>query len=239
MFQSEIPSVNVAQMRQVDDLAENEFHLALLQMMENAGRGLARLSRQRFLEGTVMEKRVVILAGPGGNGGGGLAAARRLHIWGAEVNVILGTGYDKLAPVPSHQYQALQSMGVQIAQAPADLPPSDLILDALLGYSAKGAPREPMAGLILQANAASAPILALDIPTGLNPETGRANEPAVRAAATMTLALPKTGLLKDEARTYVGELWLADISIPPALYGKMGIRVPVMFSQDDLVQLSS
>jgi NAD(P)H-hydrate epimerase len=117
-------------------------------------------------------------------------------------------------------------------------PEADVILDALLGYSASGAPRPPLDQLVRSANKSGTPILALDIPTGLDPDNGRPSDPTIRAAATLTLALPKAGLLADGARDYVGELWLADLGIPPSLYGELGLEVPAdLFSKDDIIRL--
>ena len=82
-----LPHLTEAQMREVDRLAVEGYGILLLQMMENAGRGLARLARERFLGGKAGGRRVTVLSGPGGNGGGGLVAARRLAGWGANVHV--------------------------------------------------------------------------------------------------------------------------------------------------------
>ncbi|MEO0603194.1 MAG: NAD(P)H-hydrate epimerase, partial [Myxococcota bacterium] len=84
-----LPWLTTDQMREVDRLMIEVFHIELVQMMENAGRGLARVARQRFLDGDPTGRRVVVLAGPGGNGGGALVAARRLHGWGAHVEIAL------------------------------------------------------------------------------------------------------------------------------------------------------
>ena len=84
-----IPYVTSDQMREVDRLMIEEYGILLMQMMENAGRQLAHLARQRFMDGDPVGKTVLVLAGAGGNGGGGLVAARRLHSWGAHVIVYL------------------------------------------------------------------------------------------------------------------------------------------------------
>ena len=238
MSDLQIPFVTADQMRRVDDLAENEFFLELKQMMENAGRGLARLSRERFLNGDVRSKKVLILAGPGGNGGGGMAAARRLHVWGANPIIILGASEEKLAPVPRHQLRALKKIGVPILEAQSAFPEAELILDALLGYSVKGSPRPPMDQLVSSANRAPQPILSLDLPTGLDPDSGLPAHPAIEATATMTLALPKAGLREPAGLENVGELWLADISIPPELYLRMGLEVGPIFAEDDLIRIN-
>ncbi len=237
METNEIPCLTAAQMREVDRLAMEEFHLDLLQMMENAGRALARLARDEFLGGSALGRSVLVLAGRGGNGGGGLAAARRLHAWGAKVEVILGADANSLKDAPAHQLRALRSISVPVLPPGADLPAADLILDAMLGYSLRGAPRDPIAGMIAAANAGAAPILALDLPSGLDPDAGLPGDPTVRAAATLTLALPKAGLLAEDAREHVGDLWLADIGIAPELYRRLGLHVPPIFAEDDLLRL--
>ncbi len=233
-------SVTVDQMREVDRLMVEEMGISLLQMMENAGRALAEQAR-RMLGGDVGGHRIKVLAGPGGNGGGGLAAARRLSIWGAQVFVVLGQTRDAIQGVPAQQLAALDRMQVQI-HGPQQIGAndglaSDLILDALIGYSLRGAPREPMAALIRQANASGTPVLALDIPSGLDADTGQPSDPTIRAAATVTLALPKVGLLGPPAREWTGDLYLADISVPATVYRRLGLAVGAIFRRGDLVPL--
>jgi NAD(P)H-hydrate epimerase len=227
-------------MREIDRLMVEELGIVLLQMMENAGRALAHQARS-MLGGDPRGRLVVVLAGSGGNGGGGLAAARRLSTWGADVRVILGQQRARLAGVPAHQLAALERMAVPVhdpaeMSAVAALPgQAQLILDALIGYSLNGAPREPIAALIRAANAAAAPILALDIPSGMHGDSGEAYEPTIRAAATLTLALPKVGLLQPAASAWVGELFLADISVPEAVYHRLGLHVGPIFARSDIV----
>jgi NAD(P)H-hydrate epimerase len=112
----------------------------------------------------------------------------------------------------------------------------DLIVDALIGYSLTGDPAEPFACLIRWANAQPAPVLSLDTPSGLDVTTGVPARPCVRATATLTLALPKTGL--PGARE-AGHLYLADISVPPLLYRRMAIEVGDLFGDASIVPLES
>lgn len=114
-----------------------------------------------------------------------------------------------------------------------------IILDALIGYSLVGAPREPAGSLIRAANASGVPIVALDVPSGLDADSGEPREPTIRAASTLTLALPKTGLRRPEARPFVGELFLADISVPEAVYARLGLRVGSIFARSDVVPVPS
>jgi NAD(P)H-hydrate epimerase len=209
-----------------------------VQMMENAGRNLAHLARERFLGGDPRGKRVIVLAGTGGNGGGGLVAARRLHNWGAQVAVSLAKPATDYRGVPAQQLGILQLMGTALLETGADLPQTcELILDALIGYSLSGAPCGETATLIQWANEQDAPILSLDTPSGLDTTSGQAYPPIIRAAATLTLALPKTGLLVPDAVPYVGDLYLADISIPPGLYASLGISIPFLFAEDDIIPI--
>jgi NAD(P)H-hydrate epimerase len=211
-------------------------------MMENAGRTLAAQARQ-MLGNDIHGRHIAVLVGRGGNGGGGLAAVRRLFNWGADVSVILGQDAGELQGAPAHQLAILRHMGVPVhdpGQTGPDmsvLGSADLILDALIGYSLRGAPREPIASLIRAATAAGPPVLALDLPSGLDGDLGEASEPTIRAAATLTLALPKAGLVRPAARVWVGDLYLADISVPEVVYGRLGLHVGPIFAQADIVRV--
>jgi NAD(P)H-hydrate epimerase len=234
-----VQAVTAAQMREVDRIMVEDLGISLLQMMENAGRAFAELTRIQ-LSG-LNHRRVVVLAGRGGNGGGGMAAARRLAIWGAEVRVVLAHPAAALAEVPAHQLASLRSMGVPIhgpAEAASLVYDADVVLDALLGYSLEGPPRKPEAGLIRAANSYEVPIFALDLPSGLDPDRGVPHDPTIRATCTMTLALPKVGLLRPEAAMSVGELWLADISVPASAYAGFDINPGPLFAESDLIRIA-
>ena len=249
---SSLPVLSVAQMREVDRQMEEEYGILLVQMMENAGRSLADLAQAR-LGGSITGIPVLVLAGKGNNGGGGLVAARHLANRGAEVQVVTARGAiargaiaspsDAFGDFPAHQLQSLLSMGVSVTPAGDgwELPSADLVLDALIGYSLDGAPRGELADLIRLANSHPAAILALDVPSGLDADTGQAFTPCIRAAATLALALPKTGLLagpRDIVRLHVGDLFLADISVPSALYAGLGIEAPPLFADGPILHLT-
>ncbi len=235
-----IPSISMQQMVEVDRAMIEDYGIDLMQMMENAGRNLAHLARQRFLDGNPVGKRVTILAGNGGNGGGALVSARRLHNWGAQVQVVLAQPRKAMKSVPAHQYDILNRMRVTTQQAYEleRVLPMDLIIDGVIGYSLSGSPRGSAAELIRWANAQGAPILALDTPSGLDVTTGEAYDPTIRATATMTLALPKHGLLAAQSLEFVGELYLADISVPTELYQSpaIGVLVGILFAADDIIR---
>jgi NAD(P)H-hydrate epimerase len=233
-----IPALTTDQMRKVDRLMIEEYHIDLLQMMENAGRNLALLA-VRMLDGDVADRSVVVLAGRGNNGGGGLVAARHLLNWGAWVQLLLTHRPEEYSGVAAHQLSILQAMDAPLAWAEEgwELPPADLIIDAVIDYGLQGNPSGAAANLIALANSSVAPILSLDVPSGLDATTGQLYSPHIVAAATMTLALPKTGLRSPATRAAVGQLYLADIGVPPALYGRLGLDVPPLFAMDTIVPL--
>jgi NAD(P)H-hydrate epimerase len=238
----EVPYLETAQMIEVDRAMVEDIKIELIQMMANAGRCLAHVARDRFLGGDPRGKSVVLLAGTGGNGGGALVCARRLHNYGAIVSVVKTRPDEDFAPVSAHQLKILRRMQVPVEEAhrAAEAGAPDLIVDGLLGYSLKGAPRGAARDLIHWANANNSPILALDVPSGVDPTTGTVYDPAIEATATMTLALPKKGLRASGAEEHVGELYLADIGVPPSLYSApaIGLKVAHIFARSDIIRLT-
>ncbi|MBN1666798.1 MAG: NAD(P)H-hydrate epimerase [Anaerolineales bacterium] len=234
----QIPHITTQQMVEVDRLMIEEYGIQLIQMMENAGRNLAELSR-RMLGGEVRGKRIALLCGAGNNGGGGMVAARHLHNWGAEIVLKVLPGEEKLKNVPAHQFHILEKMGI-LDWENIDLDSVDLVIDAMIGYGLTGDPREPIADWIQRLNDADRPVLALDTPSGLDTTTGIPGNPCVRATATMTLALPKSGLMTTQAKPFVGALYLADIGVPPELYAapSLGLNIGHIFIQDTIESIA-
>ena len=238
-----IPHLTTEQMIEVDRLMIDEYHIELIQMMENAGRCLALIARDSFFSGNPIGKQVMVLAGTGGNGGGTMVAARRLQAWGANIQVFV-TNPGKMTPIPGHQMDILQRMNIPILninQLPKikDAKNVDLILDGIIGYSLTGNPHGPAKAMIEWANAHPAPILALDTPSGISLTTGTIYEPAIRAEATLTLALPKAGLFAKQVIPLRGNLFLGDISVPPDLYARPSLDLVVgpIFAESDVVAL--
>jgi len=226
-------------MFEVDRIMVDELGIDLVQMMELAGRALARVARVRFLAGDARGKSVAILAGAGGNGGGALVCARDLLNWGAEVHCALVRPVSHYGGVPAHQAKILGHMGHRLDEAHSEMPPKrvDLVIDGLIGYSLAGAPHGRLATLIRWANEAEAPVLSLDVPSGVDATTGQAHDPAVHATATLTLALPKQGFTNRAAKGYVGELYLADIGVPPSVYPRLALAIESPFGESDIVKI--
>jgi len=227
--------VTAEEMRKMDNATIQEFHVDVLMLMENAGRATAALAKQMLRE-TTFGKRVACLVGGGNNGGDGMVAARHLANWGAEVNVIVATTKDRMKDVPLGQLHILEKMGIPILLEDYNLRDYDLLIDGLIGYGLEGNPRDKVAVMIKDANASGRPILALDLPSGMNATTGEAYDPCIKATATITLALPKTGFLTPGASPYIGSLYLADISIPQKVYQSFRLQ-KTLFQADTIVKI--
>jgi len=245
-----VPAVTADQMREVDRMAVEEFGLGILQMMENAGRNLALHVMDMLDRGKARPEpcpepfdfaqdkqgrrgsqrgEVTVLAGSGGNGGGGLCCARHLHNRGFKVWVVLDRDPRMLRGAAAHQLNILQAAGLQPAdpaQAGELMGRSQIVVDALIGYGLRGAPRGRTAELIELCNQHAARVLSLDVPSGLDATTGEAPGPVVRPERTLTLALPKTGL-----QHVPGDLYLADIGIPPEVFQRLGVPFQPPFEE--------
>jgi NAD(P)H-hydrate epimerase len=225
-----VPVVTADQMREIDRIAIEETGPNLFQMMENAGRNLATLTVE-LLQSNWQKARIVVLAGTGGNGGGGICAARHLANHQANVTLVLADP-DALRDIPRWQYTIYRSTTGAIANDVSQLRP-DFIIDALIGYSLSSAPRARFAELIRWANVSGAPIVALDVPSGIDATTGDVPGEVIQAVWTLTLALPKTGLLPERT----GALYLADIGIPEATYRRANIHYVSPFQTSFVIPL--
>ncbi|MEM9043018.1 MAG: NAD(P)H-hydrate epimerase [Actinomycetota bacterium] len=225
-------AITTEEMIEVDRVMIDDLHIELIQMMENAGRQLAHVVRS-----LVGPTRAWVAAGTGGNGGGGLVAARHLANAGVDVTVSTTRPVADMRGVPAHQADILGRMGVPISvgSEASDVGESDVVVDAVIGYSLHGAPRGVSADLIGALNRSTAPTVSLDVPSGVDATTGSTPGEAVNADATVTLAAPKAGLLGSE---HVGELFVADISVPPDVIARVG-GAPVPFGPDGLVRVRS
>lgn len=236
-----LPWLTTEQMIEVDRIMVEDLGIGLVQMMESAGRDLAQLARVRFFGGDPRGRRIAVLAGPGGNGGGALVAARRLHGWGAHVTVVTSSPSDRFAEVPAAQLARVDRLGIEIHDTDRvdRLGSFDVVIDGIIGYSLAGAPSGLAATLIGWANGTARPVLSLDLPSGLDATTGDAHDPVVRAAATLTLALPKVGLRHVGARPLVGELYVGDIGVPPEVFTAptVGVDVGAIFATAEILRI--
>jgi hydroxyethylthiazole kinase-like uncharacterized protein yjeF len=206
-------------------LDENAEYLGIstLCLMENAGKEVANFVSQK-LGGLVEGKNISVFAGTGNNGGDGFVAARHLANMGANVNVVLlGSPQDIRTREAALNYNALEKMvftvkicvlkdSSELGALAKPAKEADVIVDAIFGTGIKGKLREPAAGAIALINSSKALKIAVDIPSGVNPDTGEVSDSAVLANATVTFHRVKRGLL--ECQEYTGEIAVRDIGIP-------------------------
>lgn len=202
------PLFEAAEMRAVDGWAIEEAGVPSLDLMERAGVGLARLTAAVSRPGPV---RVVV--GKGNNGGDGLVAARLLRAEGREVEVLAVAALDELRGDARVNLERLPGAAPDRFDA-ARLADSGVIVDSLLGTGFEGSPREPVASAIAAINAAEAPAVACDVPSGVNASSGEVEGEAVRALVTGTFHGPKLGLYVFPGKDHAGAVETVDIGIP-------------------------
>lgn len=228
----EVPALSAGEMRQVDLDCDRLFHIGTARLMEIAGFQIARFV-DGWLQGSA-GRRVLVLAGSGNNGGDALVAARFLTQRGADIRCVTVPANDPAGLVANHE-QTLRAMGIECEAWTGLLrTPTDLILDGLLGTGIKLPLREPVPALIAAANQSGTPIVSIDVPSGLDSETGQGNAAAMQAAATLTLGLPKPGLSSAPCS---GRLFVADIGLPAALFGAQQRAVRELYRRGDLVEI--
>ena len=218
------PVFTADEMRSLDQRAMGELRIPGATLMENAGRGAAEriLAALPTLGLPRRRVRVVILSGKGGNGGDGFVVARWLKRAGHRVQVFLLAAPGDLRGDPALKYHELARAGVRVQVAGDEatlagaLADADLVVDALLGTGARGAPAPALSRAIELINAAGRPVVALDIPSGLSADGAAPEGPVVRAALTPTFAGIKRGLLVGRGPEVAGRVEVVDIGVPPA-----------------------
>ena len=214
-------SLSRDEVRRIDRLAIETLGVSGLVLMENAGRGAAD-AIEDLLGGSAASKAVAIVAGGGNNGGDGFVVARHLALRGASVCTFLVAPADQLTADAAANLAILRKLGHDVrpvdAQALGGLADQlrrfDVVVDAVGGTGVRGALRGEMAAAVDAINAAARPVVAIDIPTGLDCDTGAAAGPAVRAALTVTFIARKKGFDVPGAEAYTGRVVVADIGIP-------------------------
>lgn len=205
------------QVRRVDRMAIEEYGISGLVLMENAGRGVADLLAQRRPDGPV-----VICCGTGNNAGDGFVIARHLEILGVACRVLTWANPSELRGDAAVNFRILQLTGVPVdifqehdaSRLESLLDGAAWIVDALLGTGAKGDPRPPLDRVIDQLNATGLPILAVDLPSGLDCDTGMPGSPTIRAAETCTFVAMKAGFTAPSAQAYTGTVHVHNIGAP-------------------------
>jgi NAD(P)H-hydrate epimerase len=219
-------TLNRAQVREVDRRAIEDYGLSGLVLMENAGRGVADVLCRLGIAGAV-----AICCGKGNNGGDGFVIARHLDLRGYAVRVLVWGETEDFRGDVGVNFQILRNCGVPIEICAAEHHPDRLaaaladaawIVDALLGTGARGEPRPPLDRVIDQLNATPLPRLAVDLPSGLDCDTGQPARHTLRAQHTCTFVAAKPGFFIPGAEQYTGEIHVLDIGAPRKLVEEIG-----------------
>ena len=218
------PVYEAAEMRAVDAWAIEEQGVPSLDLMERAGIGLARVAAETAVAGPLR-----VAVGRGNNGGDGLVAARLLRGDGHEVDVLTVTPLDELRGDALANLERLPGAAPEPFTA-EKLEGSGVVVDALLGTGFEGVAREPLAGAIAAINAQDAPVVACDVPSGVDASTGEVEGEAVRARATASFHGSKLGLHVEPGRSHAGAVEVVEIGVPrgapaPRLAGLIAERV--------------
>jgi len=213
------------QVREIDRRATAEYGVPSIVLMENAGRGLAdRL--QTFGPGLPEGHTVVVCCGRGNNAGDGFVLARHLDLRRIAARVLIWGDPAQLSSDAATNYRIIERSGIPMevfesghdsARLDALLADASWIVDALLGTGAIGAPRPPLDAVIRQLNGHPAPKLAVDLPSGLDCDTGQAHDPTIIAAHTLTFVAQKPGFFTPGAKRYTGQVHVLDIGAPRKL----------------------
>ena len=204
------------QVREIDRLSTEQYHIPSIVLMENASRGAADLATEML--GSYANKNILILAGGGNNGGDGLATARHLHNRGFQVTIGMCTDPGRYTGDALVNWAIVRAMSLPIIPAaegwPLDL---SLIIDAIFGIGLTRPPRPDAAAIIHRANESKIPILAIDLPSGLDCDTGEPLGVCIGATQTVTFVAQKAGFANPSSKSFTGRVTVADIGSPRQL----------------------
>ena len=215
--------VTSQQMREIDRKAIEENKLSGLALMENAGLRIFQSLKNIYTD--LRLKKIIIFSGSGNNGGDGFVVARRLYDFGVKAKVFLLAPFNKIKGEAGENLNIIDKMGVELIEAETvkleeiqkATQNSDLIIDAILGTGLQGRVIGLKAKIINLINLAGKEVVAIDVPSGLNVDTGKIVGPCIKATHTITLALPKIGLMLFPGTNYAGKVTVEDIGIPSYL----------------------
>jgi NAD(P)H-hydrate epimerase len=225
---SDLPTLNSHQVKEVDALAQERFGISVDWLMEAAGWQVARFC----------PKATLVVCGVGNNAGDGLAAARHLHRWGKLAGVCC-IDLARLQGAAAKQLVAIRRIGIEV-WSDLRLDGVEAIVDSIFGTGLSRPPEGAFATWIEGINSSQKPVISVDVPSGLDADTGVAYAPSVQAQTTVTLGLPKPGLLTADGPRLAGDVWVVDIGVPFEAYKVLGVQVPPdLFAAADRIRLDS
>ncbi len=214
----------VQEMRECDRRAVEDYGLSEAILMENAGQAVYEVVKREF---DISGSRFAVLCGGGNNGGDGLVVARKLYSLGARVKAYLLTDGYSMRGAARSNFEAVVRADVPLqrihsAEELCLERSCDVVIDAIFGTGLFRSPEGLYAEVIERVNASNLPVLAVDIPSGVNGDTGATPGVALRATCTVSFGLPKRGNLLPPGRELCGRFYVSHISFPPSLYGAVG-----------------
>lgn len=202
-------TVSIAQARQGDSHTIQEIGIPSLVLMERAALG----ATSRILNGDFDLSNVLVFAGTGNNGGDGLAIARMLHVRDVKVTVMLTGSEDRTSTETAQQLKILHYYKIPVIPASTDLTGYTMIVDAIFGIGLDRPVEGKFADWINAINASSAKVYSVDVPSGLNADTGEPQGATVKADATSSFAYAKNGFVTEQGKQYTGKLYVEDIGV--------------------------
>lgn len=207
--------VTIAQMREIDRIAIQDRGIPAADLMERAGRGVAEGMADLIEPGPVL-----VLCGKGNNGGDGFVAARYLAQSGFKVTVVPVLGTSGFSPETQKAFDELKALNVEIIDLPTEenflpvLINADAVLDAMLGTGSRPELSAPMNWIVQAVNASHLPVLAADMPTGMDADSGETVDLAIKATMTVTIGLPKIGMMTANGVIHCGQIRVEPIQFP-------------------------
>ncbi len=218
--------VTAEEMREIDRITIQDYGVPSLVLMERAGLSVAMKIKERF-----SPRKVLVLCGGGNNGGDGLVVARNLHNWGYRVSAVVLSEEPRLSPDCAAQHRIACAMGMHVTFRKM-IRPEDLhgavVVDAILGTGLSKPVTGELEAAFALLNESSAPVFAVDIPSGISADNGEALGAAVRATCTVTFGLPKRGHLLYPGAAYSGELYVEDIGFPATLLAADSLKAAII-----------
>lgn len=228
MSSSDLPTLSSAQVKELDRLSAERFGVPVDWLMEAAGWQLARFC----------DRPTAVVCGVGNNGGDGLAAARHLHRWGRLVSVSCIDPL-RLGTEAQLELNALRRNGARVTDEP-HFEGAEIVLDSIFGTGLSRPPAAEFAEWIEKINNSGVRVVSVDVPSGLDADSGVAYAPCVHAQATVTFSLPKAGLLASDGPRLAGEIWIADIGVPHEAFVAIGVHRPKeLFTSSELHRLDT
>lgn len=229
--------VTPKQMNEIDNITINRLGIPGIVLMENAA--IKVVDEIIKYLGEVLNKEILVFAGKGNNGGDAFAVARHLYNKGARVSVYITAEKKEISGDSRINLDIIEKMGIEnselcekieVASLSDKLRQCDIIVDGIMGTGLKGNLKGIVKELVEALNRSKKTIISIDIPTGVNGETGEMSEVCIKAAGTVTFGLPKIGLMIHPGCEYTGKLIIADIGLPQSVIDKLDVRTNVIDS---------